>query len=77
MDESPSDKTEASSRPVREFVKRNLYVSSIAMVAMIGGVVYANLYFDQLSGVEATVAGIFFGLVCTVFAVGYRLFEIE
>jgi len=77
MSDSPSEPTGEAENPFIGFVKRNVYVSIIATIAMIGGVIYANVYFDQLSVAEATIAGILFGLVCTAFAVGYRLFEIE
>ena len=77
MEDLPPDSQEEESLPLVGFLKKNPYVSFIGGVSMVGGVIYANLYFSELSTLEATMGGILFGLVCTAFSVSYRLFEME
>jgi len=73
--EQPPDQNHSEKGTLRNFVQRNVYLCVIALCAVIASVVFANVYFPDLSTLKATAGGVIVGLFFAGCAAGHRLFD--
>ena len=59
------------------YIKRYKWLSLLALLTMIFGVIYARIYFPELSTFKVVFGGTLFGLFCMICGIGYHLFEID
>ena len=75
MSEEPQfDGVETSSENVgfRAFVTRNAYIITVSILFGGAGMYYARTFFPELPSYKALIAGMGFGVFCTIVALGRR-----
>ena len=57
---------------VRDFLARHAYIIVVALLFGSAGMYYAHVFFPQLPTYKALIAGLGFGVFCTIVALGRR-----
>ena len=57
------------------FFQKNRYIIVMSVLFSIAGIIYARMYWPELSWIQSLIGGISFGVFCMMCAANYRLYE--
>ena len=74
QDGTLSDTSSPSS--LMRLLRKEIYLVIMAVVFMVCGVVYAQIFFPEIGFIRAAIGGMSFGLFCALCAASFRMYTL-